>query len=133
MLSFAPLTKNHLCKEEVLSECFIRQSLIWGEKKTLCGEYWEMFLTGTHWPVLFFFLRLQDPAERHLWQLYQWRSSGCHGALRSREVNAYEHPGRIQVNITKPCHSHRHTHKPIHDMLYVLYVYTCKHVLFVVL
>lgn len=44
------------------------------------------------------FCRIQDPFERDLWEIQQWRTGSHHGSFWSWEVDAHEHSGGIQVS-----------------------------------
>lgn len=44
------------------------------------------------------FCRIQDPFERDLWEIQQWRAGSHHGPFWSWEVDAHEHSGGIQVS-----------------------------------
>lgn len=44
------------------------------------------------------FFRIQDPFERDLWEIQQWRAGSHHGSFWSWEVHAHEHSGGIQVS-----------------------------------
>lgn len=47
--------------------------------------------------LFLFCLRLQNSAQRDLWEIHQRGPGGHHGALRSRKVHPHEYPGWVQV------------------------------------
>lgn len=56
-----------------------------------------MRITSKQFKEEVFCLRLQNSAQRDLWEIHQRGPGGHHGALRSREVHPHEYSGRVQV------------------------------------